>query len=405
MSRSAPDLIRGLGLLVDGPVRWGERVGAGGPGIYVVEWPRPEPQAPIDHGALRAWLAHVPALRLDGAEPTPHELAARLASFWLPTETVVYVGSTTRSLRTRLAAQAATVLGDRRPNAGGHWLKTLEHLGQARVWWAATDAAEEYADALLEAFAAELGQPGALPFANLSSAAGRRAHGLTGSLLADEEPAPTAGGRPPGRPGTRVPGPTTSSRARSTAGSSRSGAPRVPLSGPASPPRRTRRAAPKTAPKAVEPAYLSAGGLAKVEAELADLREVQRPQVIGRVASARELGDLRENAEYHAAREEHAFLEGRILQLQDLVDRAVVVEGGGRNGLAALGSTVTLADLDAADAEMTITIVGTAEADSRAGRVSDRSPIGAAVLGHRAGDEIAVRTPAGERRYKVREVA
>jgi transcription elongation factor GreA len=83
----------------------------------------------------------------------------------------------------------------------------------------------------------------------------------------------------------------------------------------------------------------------------------------------------------------------------------VVVEGGGRNGLAALGSTVTLADLDAADAEMTITIVGTAEADSRAGRVSDRSPIGAAVLGHRAGDEIAVRTPAGERRYKVREVA
>ncbi|MGH2468020.1 MAG: hypothetical protein ACRDGL_09895, partial [Candidatus Limnocylindrales bacterium] len=106
MSGSPTDLVRGLGLLVDGPVRWGERVGAGGPGIYLVEWPRPEDHAPIDHNVLRAWLERVPSLRLDGAVPTPHELADRLASFWLPAETLVYVGSSVRSVRNRVAAQA-----------------------------------------------------------------------------------------------------------------------------------------------------------------------------------------------------------------------------------------------------------------------------------------------------------
>ena len=400
---SAVSLVRALGLLVDGPVRWGSRVGSERPGIYVVEWPRPEERAPIDHNALRAWLERVPTLRLDGLAPTPHDLAARLGSFWVPGATLVYVGTTSRSLRNRAAAQAATPLGERRPFSGGYWLKALHGFEEARIWWAETEAAEEYADALLDAFAARSGQPGTLPYANLDAPGGRRRqHGLSGALH-DE----AADGIDPARAGTgtrtsakandglkRASGPSRSGGAGARASGSRPGG----LAGSAA--RRTRKPTP-VPPAAGEPTYLSAEGLGRITAELADLREVQRPQVIARVKSARELGDLRENAEYHAAREEQSFLEGRIIQLQAVVDRAVVVEAGAVDGRVALGSTVEVEPIDGGD-RLTITIVGTAEADSRAARVSDRSPMGQALLGHADGDEVAVNTPGGERRYVIR---
>ncbi|MGH2467242.1 MAG: transcription elongation factor GreA, partial [Candidatus Limnocylindrales bacterium] len=316
-------------------------------------------------------------------------------------------------VRNRVAAQAATALGDRRPFAGGYWLKTLRGLEQARVWWAATDAPEEYADALLDAFAARLGRPAVLPFANLdASGARRRQHGLSGALLAD----PAGGGTLRGVGATAAARSTSGDRsrpaarsgswARATSGARRPTPARVPLSGPADPGPRARRSR-STPPskRAAEPAYLSAEGLERIRAELAELRDVQRPQVIARVRSARELGDLKENSEYHAAREEQSFLEGRVLQLQDLVDRAVLVAGGEAGGLVAIGSTVeVVADEDPAAQPLTLTIVGTAEADSRAGRVSDRSPMGAALIGRQAGAAVTVRTPGGERRYTIRSV-
>jgi transcription elongation factor GreA len=405
--RPAPDLLRELGLLVDGPARWGERIRSESPGIYLVEWTRSEERAPIDHGALRSWLERVPGLRLDGTRPTAHDLAERLGSYWLAGETLLYVGQSKRSLRARLAAQVATPLGDRRPYAGGHWLKTLRGVDQARVWWAATDAPEEYADALFDAFAERHGDPGALPFAVLEAPGGRRrAHGLTGALLTEVEIAGPAGTRPVGRAPSRSPGRATATGAGSR---SRPASGRTPASASGGRPLASgrtggRRGATKGPPrKAPEPAYLSEEGIERLRSELTELRETQRPQVIARVRSARELGDLRENAEYHAAREEQSFLEGRILQLQGLLDRAVVVTGGANDGSIALGSTVEVAE-EGADVAMTVTIVGTAEADSRAGRVSDRSPMGASLLGHRSGDTVTVRTPGGERRFTIRSV-
>ena len=97
-------------------------------------------------------------------------LAARLAAFWLPSATVVYVGVTDGSIGGRVEAIRNTVLGDRRPHSGGHWLHTLRGLERARIWWAPTDAVEEYEDAVLEAFAATIpaAERAALPDTKLS---------------------------------------------------------------------------------------------------------------------------------------------------------------------------------------------------------------------------------------------
>ena len=178
--------------MADGPAVWGRPVQAQGPGVFVVEAPAPLASAPIELTRVGKWIERVETLRLDGEVPTSKAVAARLGSFWLPSQTVLYVGSSEVSVARRVAAIARTELGDRRPAAGGHWLKTLRSLDGLKVWWAATAATEEYEDALLAAFAA--GVPEAdlaplpdrsviLPWANLRSASGeRKATGLTGSL-------------------------------------------------------------------------------------------------------------------------------------------------------------------------------------------------------------------------------
>ena len=150
---SAPSLLRAVGLLPDGPLPWGRPVPGRSPGVFVVELPAPLPTAPIELTRVGKWLEHVPGLLLDGARPTSRALSARLASFWLPSQTVLYVGATGATISGRLAAMGRTTLGDRRPYAGGHWLMTLRALPSSRVWWAATEAIEEYEDALLAAFA------------------------------------------------------------------------------------------------------------------------------------------------------------------------------------------------------------------------------------------------------------
>lgn len=146
---------------------------------------------------------------------------------------------------------------------------------------------------------------------------------------------------------------------------------------------------------------LTRAGAERLRQELQHLKKVVRPRIIEEIAAARAHGDLRENAEYHAAREEQSFLEGRVQALEDRLRRAVVVtdQADGRVGL---GSTVTV---ETGGEATTFTIVGTTEANPAAGRLSAASPVGAALLGHRPGDELEVRTPRGPVRYRVVSIA
>ncbi|TME13119.1 MAG: transcription elongation factor GreA [Chloroflexi bacterium] len=132
-------------------------------------------------------------------------------------------------------------------------------------------------------------------------------------------------------------------------------------------------------------------------AELDELTRVKRPEVVARIKTAREHGDLKENAEYHAAREEQSFLEGRVQALEDRIRRAVVADETA-TGRVLIGSTVKV---ETGGDEVTYTIVGSAEANPAAGRLSSASPVGAALLGALPGAEVEVRTPRGPVRYRV----
>jgi transcription elongation factor GreA len=412
---SAQELLRAQGLPADGPVLWGQPARSREPGIFIVEMATSLAQAPIDITAVRTWVDRVPELRLDGERPTPTELADRLAAFWLPGQQVLYVGRTAKTLGPRIAAAYATPLGDRRPHAGGHWLKTLHRIGQLRVWWAETKAPEEYEDALLAAFAAtvdpevqaRLYDPAvALPWANLGSpTGGRKAYGITGAFLAEEE-APASSSRSGGgsaagrrsktgsavgRSSSRVARATDAGPTRAAAAASRSagvGTARRPRSG--SGPAKQQERTPVTA-----------DGLAALQAELAELSTVTRPQVVLRVKNARELGDLRENADYEAARNEQSFLEGRIRTIEQTIKTAEVI-GTDHTGEVMLGSTVRVqVDGD----EMTFRIVGSTEADPARGWISNVSPVGKALVGHAAGEEVAVTLPSGTSSYRILEVS
>ncbi|MBA3307948.1 MAG: transcription elongation factor GreA [Chloroflexi bacterium] len=396
-TRSALDLLRGVGLIADGPARWEERVSGRGPGVYLIELPDAPEEAPIDQAVVRAWIESTPDLLLDGERPTPHQLTQRLATFWLPRVPVLFIGQAPRSIAGRIAAQQQTPLGLRRPYSRGHWLRTLRDPGRWRLWWAETEAIEEYADALETAFvdgidpgiAAALpeGAP-VIPFGNLEvSSGGRRTHGITGALV-DERPT-----------GVGLSAGTSSGSARGVpAGKSASKrAPATRTSPTARSPRRPSTASTKPAP---EPTHISREGLARLSAELEDLRVVQRPQVISRVKHARELGDLRENADYEAARNEQSFLEGRIQSLQQLIDSAVIIAGD-RTGEVMLGSTVVA---EVGGDEATFHIVGSTEASPGDGRISNASPVGKALMGRHAGDEVLVKLPVGEISYRIVEV-
>lgn len=389
----ASELLRSLGLLVDGPIRWGEPAPSRAPGVFLVELPGGAAQPSLDPLALRRWLERVPELRLDGEQPSVQQLAQRLEQFWLPAEPVLYVGRSAKAIGGRLAALYQTVLGDARPHAGGHWLKTLAEPGRLRIWWAETDAHEEYEDALLGAVAARhspdtlTGLPGSgplLPFANLQDSAGRaKPHGLENSLRMPDQNA--------ARPSSPVAGTQRTSRSpsrRSTAPGAGAG-------------QQSRRSPKRALPPPSEPTYLSADGLQRLQQELDELRNGVRPGVIARVKAARELGDLRENAEYESARKEQSFVEGRIQALEAMIKSAVVVAAEQPTGVVVIGSTVTVeSDGD----EQVFVLVGSSEADPGRGRISYGSPVGQALLGRRAGEQVTIRLPRGEIRYVVREV-
>ena len=144
---------------------------------------------------------------------------------------------------------------------------------------------------------------------------------------------------------------------------------------------------------------ITAEGLAEVKRELDELITVRRPYIVGKIKAAREHGDLSENFEYHAARNEQSFLETRILELETVVKNHVLIESRATNGTIDLLSTVTVAE--EGEPEETYRIVGTTEADPAGGKVSFESALGRALMGHRAGDEVDVRTPSGSS-YRVR---
>jgi len=139
----------------------------------------------------------------------------------------------------------------------------------------------------------------------------------------------------------------------------------------------------------------------ELQAELKHKTEVERKRLAKRLKAAIEMGDLSENAEYIAAKEEQAFLEGRIRELEFLIRHAVIIEeDDGPNDIVRLGSTVTVVELSGSDAE-TFTIVGKVEANPRRGKISNESPLGKALLGHKVGDIVHVQTPAGETAFKI----
>lgn len=147
--------------------------------------------------------------------------------------------------------------------------------------------------------------------------------------------------------------------------------------------------------------YLTESGLEEKKKELEYLKMEKRPQVIEALKEARALGDLSENAEYDAARTEQAEVEGRIKELEVMLENAVIVNKES-NGCASIGSTVTI-EYDEDDIEE-YTIVGSTEADPFENKISNVSPLAQAVLGHRAGDVVTVASPDGEYDVTIKEV-
>ena len=150
---------------------------------------------------------------------------------------------------------------------------------------------------------------------------------------------------------------------------------------------------------------MTARGAELLRDELKKLKSVDRPRVVRAIAEARAHGDLRENAEYHAAKEQQGFIEARIREIEGKLSHAQVIDVSKVNagGRVVFGSTVLLHDHDS-DAEIAYQIVGEDEADIRQGRVSFTSPVARALIGRNQGDDVTVRTPTGERDYEILEV-
>ena len=149
--------------------------------------------------------------------------------------------------------------------------------------------------------------------------------------------------------------------------------------------------------------YLTPEGKADLEKELETLVKVRRPQLAAKLKDAVSQGDLKENADYHDAKEQQAFIEGRILYLKNILRTASIINNDGRSDQVLLGSQVTIRE-QGSDADETYMIVGPAEANPQEGKISNESPIGQALLGHRRGDKVRVNTPVGETVFKIQRI-
>jgi transcription elongation factor GreA len=153
--------------------------------------------------------------------------------------------------------------------------------------------------------------------------------------------------------------------------------------------------------------YLTTKGLQQLEEELEQLRTVRRIEVAERIQASKEVGAMGENAEYEAAMNELAFLEGRIQELEAMIQNAVIIPNHktakGRSTVVGMGSIVKVESAQA-KRPTTYTIVGSAEASPSDGRISNESPIGKALIGKKVGDEVEFAVPAGKQRLKVLQV-
>lgn len=154
----------------------------------------------------------------------------------------------------------------------------------------------------------------------------------------------------------------------------------------------------------MEKVPMTEGSYQKLDEEIKLLKGPERQQIIRAIAEAREHGDLSENAEYHAAKEQQSHNEGRILELEDMLNRAEIIDISSLSGDSVkFGATVSLVDEDT-DEEMTYQIVGDYEANVEEGRISISSPIARGLIGKETGDSVEVRTPGGSKFYEILDV-
>lgn len=150
--------------------------------------------------------------------------------------------------------------------------------------------------------------------------------------------------------------------------------------------------------------YMTEEGKEKVENELHDLKTVKRKEVVERIKTARDFGDLSENSEYDSAKEEQAFVETRIAHLEKMIRNAVIIENDEENeNIVSLGKTVTFTELPDGEKE-SYSIVGSAEADPFEGKISNDSPMAKSLLGQEKGTEVLVQTPGGDIKVKIIDV-
>lgn len=151
-----------------------------------------------------------------------------------------------------------------------------------------------------------------------------------------------------------------------------------------------------------KPTYLTAAGKRKLEEELEYLRTKRRAEVAEHIAEAKDGGDITENAGYEEAKNEQAFLEGRIMTLEALLARAEIIEAPLSAGAVCLGSKVTV--VEQGSVPEVYHIVGSAESDPSQGRISDESPLGRSLMGRRAGDTVIVKTPGGPAEFQILDI-
>ncbi|AKG04248.1 transcription elongation factor GreA [Salimicrobium jeotgali] len=151
--------------------------------------------------------------------------------------------------------------------------------------------------------------------------------------------------------------------------------------------------------------YMTEEGKKNLESELHELKTEKRKEVVERIKTARDFGDLSENSEYDAAKDEQAFVESRIQQIENMIRNAVIIENTSDNpDVVTLGKSVTFQELPEGDEEK-YTIVGSAEADPFEGKISNESPMAQSLLGKEIGDKVTVQTPAGDLKVKIISVS
>jgi transcription elongation factor GreA len=152
-----------------------------------------------------------------------------------------------------------------------------------------------------------------------------------------------------------------------------------------------------------EKSYLTPEGAEELKRELDQLLTVKRPELAAKLKAAVAEGDLKENADYHDAKEQQAFIEGRILYVENILRSATIIMNDGRSDEVRIGSEVTIRE-EGGDEDEVYMIVGAAEANPREGKISQKSPIGSALLGRKKGDSVKVQTPSGFVTFKIRKI-